>query len=133
MNKLPGTIENVFSDGAIMLVDIKVCGQVFSALMIDGANTLSWAAKGQKIDIAFKETELSLAKNLEGKISIRNRMSCIIESIDKGKVLSVVKLIFNGYSLHSVITSRAVEALNIAPGDMVMALVKSNEVMLINK
>lgn len=133
MNKLSGIIKQIQVSEAIILVDVEVSGQLFSALLIESANQPEWLSEGNKVDLVFKETEVSLAKNLSGTISLRNRMSCVVVSIEKGKLLSKVNLKFRDMELSSAITSRSVEALQLAVGDEVEALVKSNEVSLMRK
>lgn len=133
MNKLPGTITNIQQSGAILLVDIKVADRLFSALLIESANQPEWVKTGETIDIVFKETEVSLAKNLSGQISLRNRMQCVVLKIDRGELLSRVFLKFQDYTLSSAITTRSVDSLNLNIGDEVEALVKSNEVSLMRK
>jgi molybdopterin-binding protein len=133
MNKLPGTITNIQQSGAILLVDIRVADRLFSALLIESANQPEWVKIGETIDIVFKETEVSLAKNLSGQISLRNRMQCVVLKIDRGKLLSRVFLKFQDFTLSSAITTRSVDSLNLNIGDEVEALVKSNEVSLMKK
>lgn len=133
MNKLPGIITNIQQSGAILLVDIKVADRLFSALLIESANQPEWVKIGETIDIVFKETEVSLAKNLSGQISLRNRMQCVVVKIDRGELLSRVFLKFQEYTLSSAITTRSVDSLNLNIGDEVEALVKSNEVSLMKK
>ena len=78
----------------------------------------------------FKETEIALAKNLSGMISLRNRISVIVQSIERGDILSAVTLDYDSKRLVSVITSRAIERLQINVGDQLEALVKANEIAL---
>ncbi len=92
MNKLPGTITTIQQSGAILLVDADVNGQVFSALLIESTSRPEWLQIGNTVDLVFKETEVSLAKNLSGQISLRNRMPSVILKIEKGELLSQVFL-----------------------------------------
>lgn len=113
-----------------MLVDADVNGQFFSTLLIESATPPGWLQVGNTIDLVFKETEVSLAKNLSGQISLRNRMACLILKIERGELLSRVFLKFQDYTLSSAITTRSVDSLNLNIGDEVEALVKANEVSL---
>lgn len=133
MNKLPGTITNIQQSGAILLVDVEVEQQMFSALLIESVQQPEWLVIGNSVDVVFKETEVSLAKNLLGQISMRNRMKCTVAAIERGDLLSKVKLNFRNYSVTSAITTRAVDSLNLALGEEVEALVKANEVSLMEK
>ncbi len=133
MNKLPGIITNVQQSGAILLVDVRVETQIFSALMIESALWPEWLVENGMVDVVFKETEVSLAKGLSGQISLRNRMKCSVQEIKRGDLLSKVILKFLDYTLVSAITTRAADSLQLKVGDEVEALIKSNEVSLMKK
>lgn len=133
MNKLPGIITQIQQSGAILLVDVDINGQGFSAMLIESATQPEWLQTGSTIDLVFKETEVSLAKNLSGMISMRNRMKCTVQSIECGELLSKVSLNFRKQTITSAITTRAVDSLQLAIGDEVEALVKANEVSLMRK
>lgn len=133
MNKLPGTIRKIQQSGALILVDVDVNGHSFSAMLIESAQKVEWLSEGNFVDLVFKETEVSLAKNLSGMISMRNRMKCTIRQIERGELLSKIDLRFGDYTIASAITTRSVDALNLKVGDEVEALVKANEVSLMKK
>ena len=133
MNKLTGTITKIQQSGAILLVDIEVHKQNFSALMIESVVRPDWLVENQAVDIVFKETEVSLAKNFSGQISMRNRMKCSILEIVRGELLSKVKLNFKNDSVTSAITTRSVDSLNLIVGDEIDAFVKANEISLMKR
>lgn len=133
MNKLPGVITQIQQSGAILLVDIDVNGHGFSSMLIESATHSEWLQTGNTIDLVFKETEVSLAKNLSGIISMRNRMKCTVQQIVRGELLSKITMNFQHHSITSAITTRAVDSLQLSIGDEVEALVKANEVSLMKK
>ena len=133
MNKLPAKITAIQQSGTILLVDAEVNGQSFSALLIESVSRPDWIFEGNQVDLVFKETEVSLAKGLQGKISMRNRMKCNVLKIDRGELLCKISLQFNQYEIVSAITTRSVDAFGLTPGDEVDALVKANEVSLMKK
>jgi molybdate transport system regulatory protein len=133
MNKLSGIISRIQQSGAILLVDVDVDGHGFSAMLIESATQPEWLQTGNTIDLVFKETEVSLARNLSGLISMRNRMRCTVQHIDRGELLSKVILQFQKYVVTSAITTRSVDSLDLKIGDEVEALVKANEVSLMRK
>ena len=133
MNKLSGIITKIQQSGAVLLVDVDVDGHGFSAMLIESATQPEWLKTGNTIELIFKETEVSLAKNLSGMISMRNRMKCTILDIDRGDLLSKISLQFLNYTITSAITTRSVDSLVLKVGDKVEALVKANEVSLMKK
>lgn len=130
MNILTGIIAQIQQSGAILLVDVDVNGQSFSALLIESATRPDWLQKSNTIDLVFKETEVSLAKNLSGLISLRNRMQCKVIQVQRGELLSKITMQFQQQIITSAITTRAVDSLQIAVGDAIEAMVKSNEISL---
>jgi molybdate transport system regulatory protein len=122
MNRLRGTIIAVESAGHVRLVDVNVNGATFSAILLPGAT----------VTLAFKETEVSLAKNLSGLISLRNRLPAQVRAIEKGQVLAKVTLDYQGLDVVSIITTRSAERLDLKAGDAVEALVKANEMTILH-
>ncbi len=130
MNRLRGRIAAVESNGHMSLVDVTVGADAFTALLLETPQDAPYLVAGNAVDILFKETEVSLAKNLSGEISLRNRVRGIVRDIRRGTLLSEVVLDCHEHAISSVITSRAAARLNLQVGDAVEALVKANEVSL---
>lgn len=129
MNRLPGTVTQVEVAGSIALVEVEVRGHRFTAMTVGLHNDGKWR-EGMAVTLLFKEAETSLAKNLCGLISLRNRIPATITAIERGKILTRVALDFLGHPFESVITTRSSHGLSLAVGDQVEALVKSNDMSL---
>ena len=129
MNRQRGTITAVESAGHVRLVDVNVNGTIFSAILLEVAERLH---PGTTVTLAFKETEVSLAKNLSGLISLRNRLPEQVRAVEKGQVLAKVTLDYQGLDVVSIITTRSAERLDLKAGDAVEALVKANEMTILH-
>ncbi len=130
MNQLTGQITAIESNHHLSLVDVTVEGEVFSATLLETPETAPYLRLGQPVTMLFKETEVSLAKNLSGLITLRNRFPVTITEIERGTIMSAVRLAYRGLALTSVVTTRSLDKLELVPGDVVEALVKANEVVL---
>jgi molybdate transport system regulatory protein len=130
MNRLHGHVIGIESHDQVLLVDVQCRGIVFSATLLDTPEGADYLYLGAEVVLMFKETEVSLAKDLSGRISLRNRFPVTIRAIEQGNVLSMVHLDCQGQKLTSVVTTRAVKYLELTPGDTLEALVKANEIML---
>lgn len=131
MNRLPGIIDDVDVHGSIALVEVRVGEHHFTATLVGAGEEVSGWQPGRPATLLFKETEVSLAKNLSGLISMRNRIPCTVTAIERGRLLARVVLDFEGRRLESVITTRSSHALGLAVGDAVEGLVKANEMTLV--
>jgi molybdate transport system regulatory protein len=130
LNKLKGQIVAIDHNSHMSLVDVAVGGDVFTATLLETPETAVYLRVGADVTLLFKETEVSLAKNLSGLISLRNRFPAVVRSLERGDILSAIVLDYAGNTLTSVITTRGVGRLQLAVGDTVEALVKANEIAL---
>lgn len=130
MNNLLGEIVAIKSDEHFSIVEMSVDGTVFKSIIIETPDTVPFLRTGNQINIMFKESEVSIAKDFKGRISLQNKIPCSIKGIEKGKLLSKIILDFNTKKIVSIITTGAVEQLQLKENDTVLALVKTNEVIL---
>ena len=132
MNKLPGKIIIVETEGSIALIEVAVGELRLSATLMGTAEDfLAWEMN-QEVDLVFNEMEVAIAKSLSGQISLRNRLPGKVVGLEIGKVLArVVFIIDHTYLLSAVITRRSALKLELRLGDEIEGLVKSNEMNLI--
>lgn len=133
MNCIPVIITKVSASGGVVLADMDVHGTSLSALLLDSPENSGWLRNGVQLFAVFKETEVSIAIDLSGKISLRNRIPCIVKKVNRGELLSVVEMQFIEFELTSAITSRSVDMLGLKPGMEVTAMIKANEITLMQK
>ncbi len=131
MNRLPGRIVAIERCGSIALVDVDAAGQRLTATLVGAGHEIAGWPAGMAVTLLFAETEVALAKNLSGLISMRNRLRATVVSLECGTVLARVGLDVDGHRLRSIITSRSARTLALAVGDQVEALVKANEMSLV--
>ncbi len=129
MNKLSGTIEKIENEDDLTLIYIQVYDDKFTSIIIDNSE-ISELKPGNKVNIVFKETEVSIGKNLSGGLSIRNRMKAKVKNLLKGKILTKILLDYQGNEIVSLITTNAANELNLNIGDQVEGLVKTNEISI---
>ncbi|MGD9489054.1 MAG: molybdopterin-binding protein [Calditrichaceae bacterium] len=133
MNQLTATITAIESSGHISLVDLKAGGAVFSCVVIENPESADYLKTGTEVSLLFKETEVSIAKNFSGEISLRNRIDSEITGLEKGAILTKITLKFNGLEIRSIITTRSADRLELKPGDRVTGLIKANEISIMQR
>ncbi len=130
MNILKGTIKNITLDQQLTLVDIKVGDYDMVAIVIDTPEHAPYLKVGVSIRVIFKETEVILAQVGTTPISLQNKIPGTILSLEENKLLSKIELQTPLGKICSIITTRSLKALQLNPGQSVVAMVKTNEVML---
>ncbi len=130
MNSLTGEITAIKVSGNLSLVDIKVGECPFKSIVVATPNTVDYLTTGNQIKVLFKETEVIIGKGKDMPISLRNKMQAKITTLNKGQLLAKLQLNTNAGEVVAIITSMAVEQLQLAVGTDVLAMVKTNEILL---
>ena len=129
MNKLSGQILKQTKVDDLCLLEIDLGSTVFKSIVIE-ENVGSTYQVGENVELFFKETEAVLTKDLTISISLQNRLEGVVESINKGELLSVLKIKYNQQIITSIITTSSLNRLCIKEKDKVLALIKTNEIMI---
>ena len=130
MNILTGKITNLEVNGSLSLVSCLVNDLLFKAIVIETPETAAYLKKENSIKLLFKETEVIMATGDTSNISLQNKITGTVISIEKGKLLSQIVINSAVGTITSVITSGAVEQLKIEIGKEVTAMIKTNEILL---
>jgi molybdate transport system regulatory protein len=130
MNQLKGIITSVRSEGNLSLATLDAGGLSVTAIVIDTPASAPWMVVGTQVLARVKETEVVIARDWSGHISMRNRWPARIESVQAGSLLTSVQLICGGNLIVSLITTQSATEMNLRPGDEVTALVKTNEISI---
>jgi molybdate transport system regulatory protein len=121
------------NSGGIIMVDMEAAGLVLTSLLIDAPHIPDWLKQGNLVYAVFKETEVSIAKDFSGKISLRNKIPCRIIRIERGELISNIHMTYRDCQLQSAITTRSVDLLDLQKDDEVTAMIKANEITLMKK
>ncbi len=130
MNILQGQISNIQINGSLALVTIKVNDIDFTAIVIETQETANYLEVGHTIHVVFKETEVVIAAGAIKNISLQNRISGTITHLKKGTLLSKITIATRIGNIVSMITTNAVDQLQIKIGSDVTAMIKTNEILL---
>ena len=107
MNQLEGTIHEVRTVGNLSVITIQVKDNELTAVVLENPIDNTYLKPGNPILALFKETEVAIAKDLRGELSIRNRFSGPVEWIETGELLSKIGIRSGDVVLQSVITTRS--------------------------
>jgi molybdate transport system regulatory protein len=124
-NQFDATVESVTAGPAMTAVRVRLHGgpTVTAAITSDAAADLG-LAPGLAVVVLIKATEVGVAVDPVGRISIRNLLPGTVQSLEPGAAMT------NGGVLTSAITHESAEDLGLAEGTQVTALVKSTDVAL---
>ena len=130
MNILSGKIASIKVNGDLSIVRVYVGSEIFSSILIDTPDTAEFLRVGNKVKVIFKETEVILGVGDMRGISLRNKLNGRVSSIESDTLLSKVSIETEVGLITSIITSNAVEQLNIKNNMDLTAMIKTNELIL---
>ncbi len=130
MNTLKGKISAIEVNGSLTLVTANVDGIALKSIVIETPETAPYLKVGNAIKVLFKETEVIIGTGNISNISLQNRIPGKIASIEKGSLISKLTIKTKVGEITAVISTSAVELLNMLQGMEVTAMIKTNEILL---
>lgn len=128
MNQIPATVTQIRQIDNLTVVGFESSG-IPMRMMSLGMNTP--IRIGSEVILGMKASNVALAKQLQGDLSISNKLETTVKSIRQGELLCSVKLDFNGSIIESIITMDSARSMQLDIGDRVLALIKSSELAII--
>ena len=125
MNKLTVKVEVIEQVDNLHIVTCQLGCQTLKMLSLELSDSLK---VGSSIDLSVKSTNISLAKNFTGKISLVNQLKAKVTAVDNGKLLSSIQVDVEGFTLESLVTLEASLSMELSVGDEVLVLLKGSEV-----
>jgi molybdopterin-binding protein len=127
MNKLQAIISDVKEHESLYLIELDASGIVLSMLLFNLNPAFS---VGSRVAVLFKETEVMLAKNLTGEISVNNLFKATVTEIHTGIILANVNIRCTAGNIASIITMDALERLGLQQNDEITVLIKASQISL---
>jgi len=127
MNTLHAVITKIDHKESLYFLETDASGIPLSILLFDLEPCFR---VGSKVNVLFKETEVSLAKKLTGEVSLSNRFTAIISGIKQGCMLADIALQSKAGELSSIITMKALDKLELKTNDEVSVLIKASQLSL---
>ena len=128
MNLIEARVKRVRRVEKLHLVSFDYHGAELTMMSLELDATVR---EGVMVELGFKSSAVGIAKNLAGEISYSNRVPVILASVEKGELLSAVKLQTQDCVIESVITTASFERMGLCEGDDVEALIKASELFVV--
>ena len=127
MNEYKGTISSIDSNGSFRQIELNVNSIPVRVI------TLELDARFRVktlVRMLFKESEVVIAKNRTGMLSIENRYPCVITGVTAGEVFSEIIMDSPLGPITALIGRSAQDSMKLEIGDRVQAFIRSNEIAL---
>ena len=127
MSQLVATIKKINSVDNLNIVEFDFNGLTLKMMSLDLNADVQ---VGKKVKLSVKPTNISIAKNLIGEISLSNQIVATIENLENGQLLSSVSLKVHNTLLESIITVDSSKRMNLQIGEVVTILIKASNLSI---
>ena len=127
MSKFIATIKKIQSIDNLNIVEFEFDGLTLKMMSLDLNDDVKI---GKKVKLSVKPSNISIAKNLTGEISLSNKIVATIESLENGQLLTSVILKINDTILESIITVDSSKRMNLQIGEVVTILIKASNLSI---
>ena len=127
MSQLVATIKKINSVDNLNIVEFDFNGLTLKMMSLDLNDDVKI---GKKVKLSVKPSNISIAKNLTGEISLSNKIVATIQSLENGQLLTSVILKINDTILESIITVDSSKRMNLQIGEVVTILIKASNLSI---
>ena len=127
MSKFIATIKKIQSIDNLNIVEFDFYGLTLKMMSLDLNDDVKI---GKKVKLSVKPSNISIAKNLTGEISLSNKIVATIQSLENGQLLTSVILKINDTILESIITVDSSKRMNLQIGEVVTILIKASNLSI---
>lgn len=128
MSQIIARIKKINSiDNSLNIVEFDFAGLTLKMMSLDLNKDVQI---GKKVQLSVKPTNISIAKNLSGEISLSNQIVAKIQNIENGALLSSIILIANDTCFESIITADSSKRMNLRENDEVIILIKASDLSI---
>ena len=127
MSQLVATIKKINSVDNLNIVEFDFNGLTLKMMSLDLNDDVKI---GKKVELSVKPSNISIAKNLIGEISLSNQIAATIQSLENGQLLTSVILKINDTLLESIITVDSSKRMNLQIGEVVTILIKASNLSI---
>ena len=127
MSQFVATIKKINSIDNLNIVEFDFHGLTLKMMSLD-LNADVQVSK--KVKLSVKPTNISIAKNLIGEISLSNQIVATIENLENGQLLSSISLKVHNTILESIITVDSSKRMNLQIGEVVTILIKASNLSI---
>lgn len=126
MNKIPATIQNIVTEDSLSIAQLSYAGYNFRMMSL----SLSDLKLGDKVILSVKPTSVAVGKNFNGIVSYSNQYNAKIIKVDNGKLLTSLKLDFEGIIIESIITLESSKKMELKENDEVIFFIKASDLFI---
>jgi molybdopterin-binding protein len=127
MSQIIATIKNIRNVDSLNIVEFGFYNHTLKMVSLNLSKQISI---NKKVQLSIKPTNILIAKNLQGEISISNQLKAKIVKVENGELLSSILLKVEDTILESIITVDSSKNMNLVKDEEVLILIKASDLFI---
>lgn len=128
MSQLIASIIKINTLDGLNIVQFDFLGIPLKMMSLDLSKDIQ---VGKKVLLGVKSTNISIAKNLQGEISLSNQIIAKIQNVQNGQLLSSITLKKDDILIESIITVDSSKRMDLKENDEVTLLIKASDLSIL--
>lgn len=128
MSQLIASIIKINTLDGLNIVQFDFLGIPLKMMSLDLSKDIQ---VGKKVLLGVKSTNISIAKNLQGEISLSNQIIAKIQNVQNGELLSSITLKKDDILIESIITVDSSKRMDLKENDEVTLLIKASDLSIL--
>lgn len=127
MSQIIATIKDIRNVDSLNIVEFGFYNHTLKMVSLNLSKQISI---NKKVQLSIKPTNILIAKNLQGEISISNQLKAKIVKVENGELLSSILLKVEDTILESIITVDSSKNMNLVEDEEVLILIKASDLFI---
>jgi len=127
MSLFVATIKKINSIDGLNIVEFSFCNQTLKMMSLDLSKDIQI---DKKVKLSVNPSNVIIAKNLFGEISLSNQLVATINYIESGELLCSVILKIENIYIESIITKDSAERMKLKKDEQVTILIKASNLSI---
>ena len=127
MSLFVATIKKINSIDGLNIVEFSFCNQTLKMMSLDLSKDIQI---DKKVKLSVNPSNVIIAKNLFGEISLSNQLVATINNIENGELLCSVILKIENIYIESIITKDSAERMKLKKDEQVTILIKASNLSI---
>jgi molybdopterin-binding protein len=128
MSQIVAIIKKIDTVDSLNIVQFDFLGINLKMMSLDLNKEIQ---VGKKVRLGVKSTNICIAKNLIGEISLSNKIIATIQNIQNGELLSSITLKKDDILMESIITLDSSKRMDLKENDEVTLLIKASDLSIL--
>ena len=127
MSQIIATIKNIRNVDSLNIIEFGFFNHTLKMVSLNLSKQISI---NKKVQLSIKPTNILIAKNLQGEISISNQLTAKIVKVENRELLSSILLKIEDTILESIITVDSSKNMNLVEDEEVLILIKASDLFI---